>query len=69
MFSFRPQPDFRRFVDAVWRREPDRVPIAELGIDPPIKEQVLGKPIRDVKTDAEILVARRLRLHVPSSRL
>jgi uroporphyrinogen decarboxylase len=37
----------------VWRREPDRVPIAELGIDPPIKEQVLGKPIRDVKTDAE----------------
>ena len=53
LFMFEPQPDYRRFVDALWRREPDRVPIAELGIDLPIKEQVLGKPIRDVKTDVE----------------
>ncbi len=53
MFTFQPQPDFRRFVDAMWRREPDRVPIAEMGVDLSIKERVLGKPVRDVKTDAE----------------
>ena len=48
-----PQPDFHRFVDTIWRREPDRVPIAELGIDPPIKEKFLGKPVLDVATDVE----------------
>ena len=48
-----PQPDFRRFVDTLWRREPDRVPIAELGVDPVVKERLLGRPVRDVKTDAE----------------
>ena len=50
---FEPQPDYRRFVDAMWRREPDRVPIAEIGIDLPMKEKLLGKPVRDVKTDVE----------------
>jgi uroporphyrinogen decarboxylase len=53
MFPLDPQPDYRRFVDAVWRREPDRVPLAELGIDPPIKEHFLGKPVRGVETDVE----------------
>jgi uroporphyrinogen decarboxylase len=53
MFAFEPKPDYRRFVDTIWRREPDRVPIAELGVDLPIKEQVLGKPVRDVPTDVE----------------
>ena len=53
MPAFEPQPDYRRFVDAMWRREPDRVPLAEIGIDLPIKEQVLGRPIRDVKADVE----------------
>ena len=48
-----PQPDYHRFVDTIWRREPDRVPIAELGIDPPIKEKFLGKPVGDVATDVE----------------
>ena len=53
MFAQQPQPDFHRFVDVLWRREPDRVPIAEMGIDLSIKERVLGKPVRDVKADAE----------------
>jgi uroporphyrinogen decarboxylase len=50
---FEPQPDYRRFVDAMWRREPDRVPLAEIGVDLPMKEKVLGKPVRDVKSDVE----------------
>lgn len=48
-----PQPDFRRFLNAIWRREPDRVPIAELGIDPPVKEKLLGRPVREVKDDVD----------------
>jgi uroporphyrinogen decarboxylase len=53
MTTYHPQPDYRRFVDAIWRREPDRVPIAELGIDRPMKDKLLGKPVRDVKSDVE----------------
>jgi uroporphyrinogen decarboxylase len=53
MPTFTPQPDFRRFVDTIWRREPDHVPLAEMGIDLPMKEQILGKPVIDVKTDCE----------------
>jgi uroporphyrinogen decarboxylase len=53
MFTFEPSPDYRRFVDTIWRRETDRVPIAELGIDRPMKDKLLGKPVRDVKTDVE----------------
>jgi uroporphyrinogen decarboxylase len=53
MFVPEPQPDYHRFLDAIWRREPDRVPIAELGMDPPVKERLLGNPVRDVETDVE----------------
>jgi uroporphyrinogen decarboxylase len=53
MFLPEPKPDYRRFLDTIWRREPDRVPIAELGMDPPVKERLLGKPVRDVETDVE----------------
>lgn len=53
MPAFEPQPDYRRFVDTMWRRKTDRVPIAEIGVDMPIKEKFLGKPVRDVKTDVE----------------
>jgi uroporphyrinogen decarboxylase len=48
-----PKPDYHRFVDTIWRRVPDRVPIAEIGVDRPMKERMLGKPVRDVKTDVE----------------
>ena len=53
MSTFQPQPDYRRFVDAMWRREPDRVPLAELGVDLSMKERMLGKPVCDVQTDVE----------------
>ena len=53
MFLANPTPDYRRFLDAIWRREPDRVPIAELGVDPPVKAKFLGRPVHDVKTDVE----------------
>lgn len=53
MFLQNPQPDYRRFLDAMWRREPDRVPIAELGIDPPVKEKLLGRPVCGVKDDVD----------------
>ena len=53
MFRSNPAPDYRRFLDAIWRREPDRVPIAELGVDPPVKAKFLGRPVHDVKTDVE----------------
>jgi len=51
MFLANPQPDYRRFVNALWRRESDRVPIAEMGMDPPIKEKLLGRPVQSVKDD------------------
>ncbi len=44
-------PDYRRFVDTLWLREPDRVPIAELGVDPGAKERVLGAPVLSVADD------------------
>lgn len=46
-------PDSRRFVDTLWLREPDWVPIAELGVDPAVKESFLGRSVRDVQTDVE----------------
>ncbi len=57
MFAQQPQPDFHRFVDVLWRREPDRVPIAEMGIDLSIKERVLGKPVRQRQGGRRVLVA------------
>ena len=46
-------PDIRRFVDTLWLKEPDFVPIADLGADPGAKEALLGRPVQDVKTDVE----------------
>jgi uroporphyrinogen decarboxylase len=46
-------PDYHRFVETIWLREPDAVPIAELGVDPAAKARVLGRPVTDVKTDVE----------------
>src|SRR5512137_316762 len=46
-------PDYRRFVETLWLREPDAVPLADLGVDPGAKERVLGRPVTDVKSDVE----------------
>jgi uroporphyrinogen decarboxylase len=48
-----PPPDYRRLLTTLRREEPDRVPIAELGVDPPIKEKLLGRPVRTVEDDVE----------------
>ena len=42
------QPDFERLRKALLCEEPDRVPIAELEIDPSVMEAFLGRPIRGI---------------------
>lgn len=39
------RPDIKRFVTALHREEPDRVPLSEFLIDPPVKEALLGRPV------------------------
>ncbi len=51
--AWMPPPDYRRLLTTLRREEPDRVPIAELGVDPPIKEKLLGRPVRGVEDDVE----------------
>jgi len=46
-------PDYRRLLTVIRLEEPDRVPLAELAIDRPVKEGFLGKPVRDIPTDVE----------------
>ncbi len=46
-------PDYNRVLTAIGLAEPDRVPIAEMGHDRAIKDQFMGKPVRDVATDIE----------------
>lgn len=48
-----PAPDYRRLLSTIHLEEPDRVPLAELSIDRPIKEEFLGKSVRDVASDVE----------------
>lgn len=51
------EPNFERLrIALLCLGEPDRVPLAELGIDQKIKEGFLGKPIRDIKTEIEFWV-------------
>ncbi|MFB3902682.1 MAG: uroporphyrinogen decarboxylase family protein [Acidobacteriota bacterium] len=49
-------PDFQRLRCALYRGEPDRVPLAEITIDEGAKEAFLGKPVNDLKTDVEFYV-------------
>jgi uroporphyrinogen decarboxylase len=45
------KPDFERVIKAIRHEEPDRVPLAELQIDPPIIEASLGRKIRGVEDE------------------
>ena len=45
--------DFERILKAFRCEEPDYVPVAELGIDTPVKEAFLDKPIKNIKDDVE----------------
>lgn len=50
---WQPQPDFNRLLKALWREEPDRVPLAELIVDREIKAAFLGKPLASVADNVE----------------
>jgi uroporphyrinogen decarboxylase len=45
------KPDWHRLVDTLWRREPDAVPLADLGVDAGAKQRVLGRPVKNVAAD------------------
>jgi uroporphyrinogen decarboxylase len=51
--TWMPPPDYRRLLTTLRHGEPDRVPIAELGVDPPIKEKLLGRWVDSVRADVE----------------
>jgi uroporphyrinogen decarboxylase len=51
--AWMPPPDYQRLLTTLRREEPERVPLAELGIDPPIKAKLLGRPVRTVADDVE----------------
>jgi uroporphyrinogen decarboxylase len=53
MLGFQPDPDFRRLRTTLFCREPDRVPLAELWIDAPVKEALLGRHIGNSFMDAD----------------
>jgi uroporphyrinogen decarboxylase len=45
--------DFSRVLAALARKKPDRVPMAELGIDITIREAFLGRPIQGLQDEVE----------------
>ena len=48
-----PQPDFDRVRTALSGDQPDRIPLAEVGIDPKVKAAFLGKPITCLQDEIE----------------
>lgn len=48
-----PAPDFERVAAALRRDEPDRVPLGEFLVDPPVKEAFLGKHVGNSLTRAD----------------
>jgi len=51
------QPDYQRLLKTLRHEEPDRVPLAELGVDTPIKDQFMGRPIRTVEDEVAFQAA------------
>ena len=43
--------DFQRLLTTIDRHEPDRVPLAELSVDKPIKELFLGRPLQTLEDE------------------
>jgi uroporphyrinogen decarboxylase len=48
---------FERYLTAIHRQEPDRLPLAELGVDPEVKEGFLGRPLRTLQDDIDFWVS------------
>lgn len=51
------RPDFERFRTALARREPDRVPFAELIVEPDVKAAFLGRPIEGLADEVAFWTA------------
>jgi uroporphyrinogen decarboxylase len=51
MPASRPSPSFQRVLTALDRREPDRVPLGEVWVDPEVKHAFLGHPIRGLEDE------------------
>lgn len=51
--SFSPDPDFSRLRKALFCQQPDRVPLAELWFDAPIKEAFIGRHIGNSFVDPD----------------
>jgi uroporphyrinogen decarboxylase len=46
-------PDFNRVIATFNHEEPDRVPLGDFAVDKEKKEEFLGRPINDLKTEVE----------------
>jgi len=53
----RPDPDFGRLLDAVNRKEPDRVPLIELMVDEEVKTAFLERPLTSMRDEVEFWLA------------
>ncbi len=51
------QLDYQRLLNTIRRQEPDRVPLAELTIDRPVKERFLGRPVRGLQDEVAFSAA------------
>lgn len=49
-------PDFARVLTALHRGQPDRVPVAEVWVDPEVKDAFLGRRLTTLKDDVEFWV-------------
>ncbi|MEW6622852.1 MAG: uroporphyrinogen decarboxylase family protein [Bacillota bacterium] len=47
------KPDFERIRAALYCAEPDRVPVAEMIIDPKVRAGFMGKPVDDLETNVK----------------
>ena len=49
-------PDFARVLTALHRGQPDRVPVAEVWVDPEVKDAFLGRPVLTLQDEVEFWV-------------
>lgn len=47
------KPSFERFLTAINRKEPDRLPVAEAWVDPEVKRAFMGKPVVSLMDEVE----------------